>query len=152
MGAYSFANITLTLTGPGGSIRLGAGAGNDKGGITCSLDEDKTTTVTGADGAVMQNLHPGQTGTITVRLLKTSPSNAFLSQLYNFQRQSSANWGQNVMRGADVVRGDVFSGISMAFVKFPDVTWAEDGPSLEWQFRGIVRELLGQGSGDLTLP
>ena len=100
----------------------------------------------------MHNLHPGQTGRITIRLLKTSPSNAALSNLYNFQRASSANWGQNIMRGGDFVRGDTLSGISMAFVKYPDVTWAEDGPMIEWEFRGIVREQLGNGSPDLTLP
>lgn len=152
MGSYSFNNITLSLSGPGGTVQLGAGAGNDKGGITIAFDEDKDTTTTGADGSVMHSLHPGQTGTMTVRLLKTSPINAILSKLYAFQRSSSANWGQNIMRGSDVVRGDVFSGVAMAFVKFPDNTYAEDGPSYDWHFRGIIRELLGSGSADLTLP
>jgi hypothetical protein len=142
----------MTISGPGGTIALGAGAGVDKGGVTTAYDEDKQTTTTGADGAVLQNLHPGQTGTITVRLLKTSPSNALLSNLYNFQRASSANWAQNVMQGADAVRGDTINGVSMGFVKFPDVTWAEDGAALEWQFRGILREQLGSGSADLSLP
>lgn len=152
MGAYSFSNFVLTLTGPGGTIRLGSGAGVDKGGVTVTKDEDKDMMITGADGAVMHSMHAGESGSIVVRLLKTSPSNALLSQLYAFQRSSSANWGQNVMRGSDVVRGDTIQGVAMSFVKFPDMTWAEDGGMVEWHFHGIVREQLGAGSNDLALP
>lgn len=151
MSAYSFINVYASLIGPGVSIQIGSSAGAAKEGISRTFDEDKNTTTTGADGTTMNSLHAGQTGIITVRLLKTSPINSALSQSYNFQRQSAANWGQNVIRVADKARGDVLTGRSLAYVKLPDNEWSEDGNILAWQFRGILNELLGAGIPDLTL-
>jgi len=146
MATYSFKNVQCSITGPGGSIPLGQGAGEAEEGITTAMDEDKTSTSTGADGAIMHSLHAGQTGTITVRLLKTSPTNALLNQLYQVQQASSALWGQNQMVVSDNARGDVISGAQMAFVKHPDVVYSKDGNFNEWVFRGLVVMLLGTGS------
>jgi hypothetical protein len=107
---------------------------------------------TGADGAIMTSLHATQTGKITIRLLKTSPLNAVLNQAYNFQRGSSANWAQNIIRVVDKVRGDVVSGVQMGFEKHPDNHWGEDGNTLEWTFEGLTRELLGVGLPDVNTP
>ena len=100
----------------------------------------------------MTSLHATATGKITIRLLKTSPLNAVLSQAYNFQRQSSANWGINTIRIVDKVRGDVASGSQMGFEKFPDNAWSEDGNVIEWAFEGLLRESLGVGVPDLSTP
>lgn len=151
MGAYSFLDVTASIVGPGlntnvqGSQEIGSGAGAAKEGISTAFDEDKGTVVTGADGETMTSLHAGQTGTITIRLLKTSPVNAVLSQAYAYQRTSAANWGQNTIRVVDKVRGDVVTGTDMQIRKFPDNAWAEDGNILEWVFQGVVIENLGPG-------
>ena len=87
----------------------------------------------------------------TVRLLKTSPVNATLDAMYNFQRSSAANTGQNTLRVTDVQRGDVLNGAQMAFVKRPDLTWAKDGGMNEWVFRGIVIETLGVGIPNVNI-
>lgn len=146
MGTYSFKNVQASLIGPGGAIQLGQGAGDSEEGITAAMDEDKDTTTTGADGSIMHSLHAGQTGTMTIRLLKTSPTNAQLNQLYQVQQASSALWGQNQLVITDVVRGDVIAGTQMAFVKHPDLVYAKDGNMNEWVFRGIVNQLLGTGT------
>ncbi len=152
MGAYSFLNVQMSINGPAIAAQIGSSAGSAKEGISISFDEDKGTVTTGADGTIMTSLHAGQTGKITVRLLKTSAINAVLSQAYAFQRQSSVNWGTNTIRLVDKIRGDVANGVQMQFVKFPDNDWAEDGNIITWVFQGIVRELLGNGVPDLAIP
>jgi structural protein KPP10_ORF10 len=153
MGAYSFLNIVGSINGPGANIAIGAGTGAAKEGISTAYEEEKTTTQTGADGAIAHSLHAGQTGTITIRLLKTSPYNAQLSSMYNFQRQpGGSNWGQNNITFRDIVRGDVIDGRQMAITKWPDMSWAEDAGTVDWTFRGILNESLGPGQNDIALP
>ena len=89
MAAYSVTNVQASISGPGGTASIGYGAGNAEEGISSAMDEDKVGTVTGADGSLMHSLHASNTGTITVRLLKTSPVNATLDAMYNFQRAHS---------------------------------------------------------------
>ncbi len=150
MSAYSFLNVTASLVGPGVNTQIGSSAGVAKEGITTAFSEDKGTVTTGADGTIMSSLHAGQTGKMTIRLLKTSPVNAVLSQAYAFQRQSAANWGQNYLRVVDKVRGDVATLVQGQFTKFPDVTWSEDGNLNEWVFEGILNDNLGPGIADVS--
>jgi len=152
MSAYSFLNVQASLVGPGITAQIGSSAGSAKEGISTAFDEDKVTVTTGADGSIMTSLRASMTGRIHIRLLKTSPINATLSQAFNFQRVSAANTGQNTIRVVDKARGDVVTGRQMAFVKHPDNVWAEEGNTLEWVFQGIVNEVLGAGIPDVTTP
>ncbi len=134
MSAYSFQNFTMTITGPGGSIMLGNGAGDAKEGVTFEFVEDANKMTIGAGGEAMHSLSAGRGGKATVRLLKTSLTNGLLSQMYSFQRTSAANWGQNNIAASDVVRGDQYSCQQVAFTKFPSNTYATDAGMLEWVF------------------
>lgn len=150
MGAYSFLNVVASLVGPGGNVNLGAGAGNAEEGITTSMLEEKGDYKTGADGQIMQSLRASNTGKVTVRLLKTSPTNALLNAMYNAQRINAGLWGQNVIRVADVQRGDVILATQVAFTKQPDVVYAKDGNMMDWEFVGVVDEILGSGQPSAT--
>jgi hypothetical protein len=152
MSAYSFLNIQASIVGPGLATQIGSSSGAAKEGLSTAFDEDKTTVTTGADGSIMTSLKAGMTGTITVRLMKTSPINSVLSNAFNFQRASAANWGGNTIRVVDKARGDVVTGRQMSFVKYADNVWAEEGNVLEWTFRGVVNEVLGAGIPDVTTP
>ena len=145
MGAYSFLNVQASIVGPGGAFPLGSGAGAAEEGITVTMLDDKGDTKVGADGTIMQSLRASNLGQITVRLLKTSPINALLSTMYNFQKSSSAQWGQNVISITDTVRGDLVTSDSMSFTKLPDLQFSKDGNTNEWVFRGNVNEILGSG-------
>jgi hypothetical protein len=112
---------------------------------------EKTTTTSGADGSIMQALHANNTGTVTFRLLKTSPVNFSLSALYNAQRLFPNLWGQNVIRVMDINRGDVILGSQMAFVKHSDIGYDVNGNINEWAFRGLVIMELGQGVADVNV-
>lgn len=151
MGTYSFLNVQATLSGPGGNISLGNGSGAAEEGISIEMIEDKDAMVTGADGQIMHSLRAGNAARASVRLLKTSPVNAMLSAMYNFQRQSSVNWGQNTLVVSDTVRGDVQSFDTLAFGKQPGVTYSKDANMNEWTFYGNLNQLLGTGVPDVNI-
>ncbi len=75
MATYSFMDVSASLTGPTGKIELGYGSANSEEGITVAMSGPKNTMTIGADGEPMQSLHADKSGTITVNLLKTSPTN-----------------------------------------------------------------------------
>lgn len=151
MAAYSFKSVVASILGPGGSINIGNDAGSAEEGISAAMDGEKGTVTEGSDGEIMHSLHAGNVGRITIRLLKTSPANALLSAMYNFQRSSPALWGVNTLVISDVARGDLVNGTEMAFVKQPDMTWAKVGNTVEWEFRGKLIEGLGAGIPDVNV-
>lgn len=147
---YSFGDTVATLSGPGGVVPLGNGAGVSAEGITVTYTEEKDTVVTGADGSIQHSLRAGMTGRITVRLLRASQTNRMLSQMFNFQRQFSPNWGRNTLHVNNVATGDQQVGAAMAFVKHPDLQYATEGGMVEWDFIGIIESDLGAGVGGLV--
>jgi hypothetical protein len=145
MATFSFADVSATLLGPGGTISLGNGAGTSDEGITIDMIDDKDTMTVGADGTVMHSLHVSRAANITVRLLKTSPTNAQLSVLYQTQAASSALWGKNTLAVTDTARGDVIAGADIAFKRHAPITYSKDANINEWSFHGSVTQLLGTG-------
>jgi len=147
----------VAVNGPGGAFvidptsgfdtfSLGPGSGNAEEGITVEMSEDKDTMTLGADGTLMHSLHAAIAGRITIRLLKTSPTNGFLSQLYNTQTVSAAFHGQNTISIQDKARGDTITGSQMAFMRFPNVVYAKEGNIMEWAFGGLINQQLGSGT------
>jgi hypothetical protein len=80
---YSFIDVAASIVGPGGSFSLGYGSGNSEEGISIAMTEEKNTMSIGADGSVMHSLHAGNGGTVTLRFLKTSPTNQMLSVMFD---------------------------------------------------------------------
>ncbi|MDD1617321.1 MAG: DUF3277 family protein [Methylococcaceae bacterium] len=147
MATYSFLDVTAAIQGPGGSINLAAGAGSAEEGITIEAMEDKNIMTIGADGAGMHSLVANEASTVTVRLLKTSPINAQLSQMYNTQTASSANHGRNTITVRDSIRGDSITMTEVAFKKRPAINYAKEGGAVEWTFDAIkTTTVLGNGS------
>lgn len=136
---YSFKNVSATITGPGAvGLNIGAGAANAEEGITIESVEDKNVMTIGADGQGQHSLIASDAVKITVRILKTSPTNAALMALYDLQSASSSLWGQNVITVTDSGRGDVTVVQGCAFKKRPTLTYAKEGGMNEWEFDGIA--------------
>lgn len=152
MGVYSFLSVQASLSGPGGLVSLANGAAAAEEGITVAMADDKNTLTIGAGGEGMHSLHAGKSGTLTVRLLKTSRVNALLSQMYNLQTADPALHGQNTMTVRDSNRGDVVTAREVAFKKAPDLNYAKDGGMNEWVFDAIfIDEILGTGTAARVL-
>lgn len=147
MSAYSFLDCAASLTGPGGSIMLGNGSGSSEEGIVITMTGPKNTMTTGADQSVMHSLHASKSGSMTVNLLKTSPTNAALMDMYNFQSGSSSRWGQNVITIRDIARGDTITGRLAAFQQAPEISYANDGGTFAWTFDvGMIDHQIGTGT------
>ena len=144
-GTYSFLDVTAAWVGPGGSFTL-EGTGLAKEGITIVASEDKGSMTIGAGGDGMHSLKATRAGRVTVRLLKTGPGNALLGALYNFQSQSSSQWGQNQLTINNPVSGDNITCQAGAFVKEADVAYADEGGIMEWAFNFVqIDKILGNG-------
>jgi hypothetical protein len=146
MAVYAFADTMVAISGPNGAFNLGAGSGNAEGGVSVVMTEDKNTMTVGADGEVMHSLHSGKSGTITIRHLKTSPTEALLSAMYALDTASGRSHGQNTISIRDLARGDVITAREVAFAKFADITFAKDGGEMVWTFHaGKIDFVLGSG-------
>lgn len=150
MSAYSFTDVAAAIVGPGGAFSVGSGSGSSEEGITIDNVEEKNAATVGADGTIMHSLRASNLAKITIRLLKTSPVNSLLSNLYNFQKSSSAFWGQNVITVNDVIRGDLENVSIAAFNKPPANTYSKDGAMMEWELVGNRDMTLGIGTPDLN--
>ena len=150
MATYSFKDVTASLVGVGGSINLGNGAAIAEEGITIEPTGDKNVMTIGADGAGMHSLLADESSTITVRLLKTSPTNAQLQLMYNVQTQSSIAHGKNVLTVRDIARGDAIFLQGVAFAKAPNIEYAKEGGTVEWTFHAIKTvRTLGTGTPEI---
>jgi hypothetical protein len=144
-GTYSFLDVLASMTGPGGSFDI-RGMGVAAEGIRISYSSDKDTMTIGAGGAGQHSLRAGQEATVTISLLKTAPGNALMNQIYNYQKQSAAYWGQNQLTINNPVSGDKVSCYNGAFSKAPDLIYDTAGPVQVWAFHFVqVEETLGNG-------
>lgn len=142
--SYSFLDVQGAIFGPGGAFSLGSGSGADKEGITIDSSEEIDKLDIGADSTPMHSLIANKSAKVTVRLLKTSPVNALLSQMVAFQRTSGANWGQNTLTFANNVTGDSIVCQNVAFAKIPNLKYAAEAGMNEWEFNvGILDQALG---------
>lgn len=136
---YSFEEVIASYVSPTGFADLTNGA--QEGGITISMTEDKVNRQIGADGSGMYSLRADNSGEITVKLLKNSPTNALLSAYYDAQKADPALVGQGIININSNV-GDEIIATGVAFKKLPSVVYDKDGAMLEWDFYAIKIEML----------
>lgn len=134
---YSFLDVQAAISGPGGAFNLGSGAAVSDEGITVQFNSEVDTMLIGADGEGQHSLSADRSGKITVRMLKTSPVNALLQAMLEFQRASASLHGQNTIVISDTNRGDIITARQVAFSKSPDISYAKEAGMMEWEFNAI---------------
>ena len=137
MNTYSFLDVHATIVGPGGAFALGAGAGVAEEGISIESTGEIDTMLIGADGEGQHTLHADKSGRISIRLLKTSPTNALLSAMLAFQRTGGSTHGQNTIVVTDTNRGDVITARQCAFSKVPPLSYGKEAGIVEWEFTAV---------------
>jgi hypothetical protein len=141
---YSFLDVQAAIVGPGGSFSIGSGAGAAEEGISIDPSGEIDGMQIGADGTGQHSLHADKSGKVTVRLLKTSPTNRLLSAMYNFQTASAASHGQNTITITDAVRGDVITCRQCAFAKAPNLNYGKEAGTQDWEFNAVaIDRILG---------
>ena len=144
MATYSFMDVQASLVGPTGVCSFGYGAAVADEGISIEMAGDKNTMLIGADGEGMHSLHADKSGTVTVRLLKTSPQNAVLQAMYDAQTITSALHGKNIITVTNPASGDITVARSCAFKRKPAIAYKKDGDIIEWAFDSIkIDTILG---------
>ena len=136
MATYSFQDWGFTISGPGGNIPLGSGAGAASEGIVIKPQGKKNTMTIGAGGDVMHALRAGDPAEVEINLLKTSKVNAQLMNMFKSQTQSSANWGQNTITGVNATTGENITVSMCAFQNVPELDYSESPKNLKWTFDG----------------
>lgn len=149
--AYSFLDVQAAISGPGGNFPLsGDRVGIAQEGITITPTGDKNVMTIGADGAAMHSLIADCSGSITITLLRTSPVNRLLQNLYNTQSKSSSSWGRNTITIRDIARGDTVTCQEVAFAKAPDKVFAQEGGTYQWTFHaGKIEAQIGSGTPEI---
>ena len=143
---YSFLDVNAAIVGPGGGFSLGAGAGAAEEGISVEQASEIDAMTIGADGSGMHSLIANAAGKVTIRLLKTSPTNALLATMVAFQRTSGANHGQNTLTIVNKTSGDVITCEQAAFARVPNIDSAKEGGILVWEFNSTkISVALGAG-------
>lgn len=144
MATYSFQDVQANIVGPGAAFAIGAGAAVTDEGITIEPTGDKNTMTVGADGETQHALHADKSGTVTVRLLKTSPTNAKLQVAYDAQTLSSALHGKNIITVTNSASGDVTTCRDVAFARKARLVYDKAGQMMEWVFHsGKIDTILG---------
>ncbi len=131
---YSFLDVHATYVGLRGVVDLGAGSGNSAEGITIERANDKATMTIGADGSGMHNLMGDKSGRITVRLLKTSPTNKLLAQIYNATTLNSNVYGNDTITVYNSKTGETHTATGVGLARFPTSNNATEGGIQEWVF------------------
>lgn len=135
---YTLLSVQCSITGPGGSVPLANGAGSADEGITFAPTGPINTMQMGADGSGQHSLHGDRSGKITLRLLKTSPTNRQLMAMYVAQTSDAgASHGQNTISLTDTNRGDSITASQCAFSKVPDLTYGKEAGLVEWEWESI---------------
>jgi len=138
---YSFVDTQAAIAGPGGAFSIREGSAEE--GIKVTMRAAKNDLVIGADGFPLHSLRADNSATVTITLLKNSPVNNLLSDMYNLQRLSSPLWGQNQITINNPIIGDLVTLQAVAFAKQPEVVFAEKGGTNTWEFEaGSVLEVL----------
>ena|SRR6516165_7083458 len=147
---YAFQDVTASLSGPGGAFIIsGPETAAAEEGITITWGEESNSQTIGSDGSVMNSMHSSRAGTVTFRLMKTSPNNQRIMAMFNYQHQSSAFWGRNTITIADVARGDLYTCVGCAWVRVPTNSYAKIGNVLEYELHTAqIDPNLGPGAPD----
>lgn len=136
MSTYSFLDVTLSISGPNGNFHIGGpDTSSAEEGFSITYTDDADTMIGGADEGFMHALSATKRARVDVHLLKGSPINAMLSDMYHADRQSgSQRWGQNTLVARNPISGDQYTGVGAAFVKFPDNTYGRAPNVITWSF------------------
>lgn len=150
-GTYSFLDVQATISGPGGMADIKS-SGVSEEGITITQVSPKDVMTIGAAGNGMHTLVGTDAARVEVSMLKTAPGNSVFNTLYNFGKQSSANWGQLQFTVQNPVTGDSITLLGGAFEKQADVRYAGQQTLMVWPMLFISRDdILGNGGNPRAL-
>lgn len=132
MKSYSSKNTVCVVSGTSGAQQLTNLAGGDDV-YQFKLSEDRAKKIVGIDGLVAVAITNDDSGEVTIKLLQTSPQNAFLQSLVIVQGNAPV-WLPVNLLFQDFQRQDRFVGINGWVESTPDVSRGSGINIHEWKF------------------
>ena len=133
MSTHNLKNHKLTI-----GVKTYTGFGDGSAVIVARVTE-AATMIIGSTGEGHHNLINDQSGTITVRIDRSSSENAFLSALSVLQELSGA--GEVAITYEDINGGDVHSALSCRLQKMPDGDYTNDMGGLDYVFNCLQLDM-----------
>ena len=116
----------------------------DGAAIKVSRAEDAVSHKVGMDGRVCTTVSANRTGTITIELLQTSPSNKRLAKLFKIGSKSLMPVTVDISLMDLMQPGSGAEGVQCWLKKVPDFTRGSEAENVTWEF--FCEELTIKGS------
>lgn len=127
-GVYTFANVSLSLDG-----RLVTGVGEGDDAIVIEPTQELGKPMEGADGSSLVSISASRAATLTLKLLPTSPFNAYLRQKANRMRDGAIS-GVTFPVGFSCMSLGVAGGaVDAVVIKEPDTSRGASVKENEWK-------------------
>jgi len=139
MKRYSFQDTVMVING----VEITGWADGDDV-IDIERRSDSVTDKMGADGQMMISVGTDKSGTVKVKLMQTSPSNAMLTNIMSLQEASGSLFVPVVVKFQDTYRQDLAIGTQGYLKKPSKLTRGAGGNTQEWE---IVVERLDLAFG-----
>lgn len=102
--------------------------------ISFEMAEDAYTTVTGADGHVTRVKTNNNTGTLTLTLLQSSPSNIILQGLYDLDRSTPVGAPFPIII-KNLLNVELITSSAAWIQKLPTISYSKEVTNREWMIR-----------------
>lgn len=112
--------------------------------ITIQRDKEPWTLVTGSDGRATRVHNANNSGKITLDLMQTSPSNAFLSSMFNYDSQHKNNDGVFNIMVKDATGLSVDNSSSAFIATYPERVYGSGVNGRSWVIGcGVLESFIG---------
>lgn len=112
--------------------------------VTCEFSSDTYSKKTGADGEVTRSRNPDDSGTITIKLMASSESNAYLSALAITDKKTLLGTVPILIK--DNNGTDVVAGTECWVTKQPKQEYGKEVGDREWKFEVSNLEMFAGGN------
>jgi len=112
--------------------------------VICEFTSDAFTKKTGADGEVTRSANPDQSGTVTIKLMASSESNAYLSALALADKNTLLGTVPVMIKdnnGTDLVEGN-----ECWITKQPKQEYGKEVGDREWKFEVSFLNMFAGGN------
>ena len=134
--AYSWNDVVMTITGPGGTLTIGKGTGGADGGVKITQMSDVNVFEPGLGDTGMHHKQETSAKSIEVNMLAGADENLILRTMYNIQKSGDSSiWAENVITIKTRLPGmtiGVYTGC--AFKTLPEIGLANQAAPLVWTF------------------
>ncbi len=135
MKTYDSNRVSVSIAGIPIDAEAGSGGYADGDFLTIVKEGDDFMDVVGVDGEVTRSKNNDRRATVTVRLMQSSDSNAYLSALATLDRNAHNGAGIGGFQVKDIDGTSLYTASECWISKTPDVKFGKTAQERVWTFR-----------------